>query len=293
MAFPALILNGKSILTLVMAGSTRLAIFHVCHAGLESVGFEVENLGMTVGTVIGLQVELVAEGGFSAGSLPCYFTRFHALMTLVAVAGDGKGILAVVAGAAGSAFGHVSHGRLAGYNLVRECFGVAVFARVCLSMEGMTEGCRSCTFERKGNVLGFESFVATVTVGGYREGLLAVVAGSAGFSFLHLIHGDRFFLAGDNIAIVAALAGSTCLDNVYLMTENGISQSFDPVGYISRFAFVAFDAVFLRCHAERLYSGMAGTTGFGFFHLRHGNVFAVTQVEDGIVAHFAIIIVFF
>ena len=58
-------------------------------------------------------MKLVAEGSFTSVGLPCDFTRFHALVALVAVAGGSEGILAVVAGAAGSSFGHVSHGRFA------------------------------------------------------------------------------------------------------------------------------------------------------------------------------------
>ena len=85
MAFPALILNGKSILALVVAESTRLAIFHVSHTGLEDTGFKGEDLGVTVCAFIGLQVEFMAEGGFAARSLPGDFTWFHALVTLVAV----------------------------------------------------------------------------------------------------------------------------------------------------------------------------------------------------------------
>ena len=146
MAFSALILNGEGILALVMAASARLALIHVAHAGLDDAGFEREYLGVTVGAFIGLQVKLVAEGGFAADGLPGNFTRFHALVTLVAVACGSKGILAVVAGAAGCSFGHVIHGRLAGYTLVREYIGVAILAGVSLGMEGMAEGRRGCAF---------------------------------------------------------------------------------------------------------------------------------------------------
>lgn len=111
-----------------MAESARLAVFHVCHAGLYYTRFEGENFGVAIGAFIGLQMELVAEGGFAARSLPCDFARFHSLVALVTVTSGGEGILAVVADAAGFALDHVSHGCLAGYTLVRECFGVAVLA---------------------------------------------------------------------------------------------------------------------------------------------------------------------
>ena len=146
MAFSALILNGEGILALVVAASARLALLHVAHAGLDDAGFIRENLGVTVGAFIGLQVELVAEGGFATNGLPGYFTWFHALVALVAVACGSKGILAVVAGAAGCPFDHVIHGRLAGYTLVREYFDVAILAGVCLGMERMAEGRRGCAF---------------------------------------------------------------------------------------------------------------------------------------------------
>jgi hypothetical protein len=38
---------------------------------------------------------------------------------------------------------------------------------------------------------------------------------------------------------------------------------------------------------------MAGATGLGLFHLRHGDMFSGTQVEDGVMAYLAVVVVFF
>jgi len=92
---------------------------------------------------------------------------------------------------------------------------------------------------------------------------------------------------------VAAFAGPACPGNVRFMFENRLSKPLDPVGYISRLACMTFGAVFFSRHAECLYTGMAGAAGFGLFHFRHGDVFALAQVEDGVMAHLAVIVVFF
>src|SRR5690348_181452 len=113
----------------------------------------------------------------------------------------------------------------------------------------MAEECRVNTFQIKGNVFGFEPFVASIAIGGHHEGLLAVVAGPTSLAFFHRLHGYRFFSAGDGFAVMAALAGYACLGYVARMTEDRIAKSLNPVADITGLALVTFNTVFVGGHA--------------------------------------------
>jgi len=75
------------------------------------------------------------------------------------------------------------------------------------------------------------------------------------------------------------------------VAENRFAQTFDLVADISGFAFVAAHAVLIAGHAEGLYAGVAGTTGFGLLHLGHGVVTTASQVEDGVMTDLAFVVV--
>ena len=96
------VIDIKGILALAVARAAGLALFHVGHGGFGAADAEGEDLGVTVGTLVGLQVEFVAEGGLSGRFRDHVVddTRFHAFMASAAVAGGGEDVLAVVAGAA-------------------------------------------------------------------------------------------------------------------------------------------------------------------------------------------------
>ena len=57
-------------------------------------------------------------------------------------------------------------------------------------------------------------------------------------------------------------------------------------------SYVAAGTIFLAGNTERFHPAMAYTARLGFFHLGHGKALFVSQVEDGIVTHSAIIIIF-
>ena len=160
-------------------------------------------------------------------------------------------------------------------------------------MNSVAEGGGGETLEFEDDVLRFHSFMATVAIGGYRKDILAVVTGPAGFAPFHLGHGHSFFLAGDNFSVVAASAGATGFGQVNGVTECGFTKSLDFVGYIPWLTFVTFYAVFFRCHAECLHAAMTGAARSGFFHFGHGKVLAVSDVKDGVVADFTIVVIFF
>jgi len=194
-----------------------------------------------------------------------------------------------MAGSAGFSLFHVLHGGFADHSFIRVDFGVAVFAGVCLGVERVTEGGRGNAFDVKGDVFWFHSLVATVAVGSHCKGTFAVMACSASAAFFHFRHGHGFFFAGYDFPVVTALAGSTCFGDVGSMAEDGLAKSLYFVGNITGFAFVAADTIFFGCHAKGFYTAVTCAAGLGLFHFSHGEMAAVSQVKDGVVADLAIV----
>jgi hypothetical protein len=91
---------------------------------------------------------------------------------------------------------------------------------------------------------------------------------------------------------VAALAFAAGRFNMDFMAEDCIARVLDLVGYGAGFAFVTPYAVLLRCHAECFHAGMTGTARPRFFHFRHGVMLAALEIEQGVVADPAVVVVF-
>src|SRR6185369_11041639 len=105
-------------------------------------------------------------------------------MALVALAGGGEGVLAVVAEAAGFTALHVSHAEVLGAGLVGEQLGVAVLALVHFQVEAVAElGLAHPGLEL--DVARLEPLVTLVAVAHRGEGFLAVMAAAAGFALGH------------------------------------------------------------------------------------------------------------
>ena len=96
------VVDTKRILAFAVAGAAGFAVFHVSHGCLGAADAVGEYLGVAVSTLVGLQVEFVAEGGITGRfrELEVDDARFHTLVALGAVAGCGEDVLAVVAGTA-------------------------------------------------------------------------------------------------------------------------------------------------------------------------------------------------
>ncbi len=162
-------------------------------------------------------------------------------------------------------------------------------------MDCMAEGGRADAFEGEDDIFRFHASLvaaAAILFGRDTEGPLAVVAGAAGLSLFHLIHGHGFAFAGNDLAVVAALAGATSLGDMNGVAEYGAAQSIDLVSDIARFPLVAADTVLFGGNAEGLDPGMTGAARLVFFHLGHGEVATLFQVEDGVVADFAVLLYF-
>jgi len=138
----------------------------------------------------------------------------------------------------------------------------------------------------------FHSLVAVAAVASNAEGRLVVVAGTAGRAFFHFGHGDAFFPAGDHFPIVTALALAAGLGNVQFMTEERLACTLWFIYYVARISLVAADTFLLIGDAEGLDAGVTGAARFGFFHLRHGEMPGLSNIEYCIMTNPAIVVIF-
>ena len=194
-------------------------------------------------------------------------------------------------GATGLAGGHVRHAEALGTGLVGKDLGVAVGTFVHFQVELVTEG-RISGLDLEGDLPRGHPLVATTAVAGHCESLLVVVAGATGPPLFHFCHSDATNLATEGLASVAAAALAAGFGNMEFVAEGDVGSTLDlAVGDWSGLALVAADAGLVIRNAEGLDPGMACAAGFSLFHLSHGEPFFGLQVEDGVVADPAVVVV--
>ena len=206
-------------------------------------------------------------------------------MAFFAVFLDGEGVLVIVAGTAGCATFHLGHGAGLDAGLEREYLGVAVGTLVHAGMDFVAEF-RFAGIGLEGNRAGFEVVVALVATAGGCEGILAVVAGAAGFPFVHVRHGvvRGTGLVREHLGVAIFAAVHAGMDFV---AEGDVGDSLYLEADVLRFhPSVAVTAI--AGHGERLLPVMAGATGLPFFHLCHGDVLIPAGDHLAVVATFAL-----
>lgn len=139
MAFTAFILNREGVFAFVVAGSARLASFHVGHGHFPGAGLEREDFGVAVSAFVILQMELMAEDGITGRGFKGYFARREAFMALGAVSG-GKGGFAIVAGTTELALVHTVHGDAATTLFHDKQLGVTIGTRMLFDVTLMIKG---------------------------------------------------------------------------------------------------------------------------------------------------------
>ena len=108
------------------------------------------------------------------------------------------------------------------------------------------------------------------------------MTGATGLSLFHLRHPDGLIATGFirlGMAAPALIAGG-----VLFMAEDDGSRFFYFKNYFRN--FMTFVAIL---YIKRLFSVVAKTAGFSFFHVCHGVAALLFDVEDGIVAGLAAI----
>ncbi len=251
MAFDAVAGSYESVLA-VVAGAAGFTLVHVAHGCFERAGFEREDLGVAVGAFVHAEVEFVAEVGLAPISLKENVGRLVTFVAFVALAGDSKGVLAIVAGAARLAFLHAGHGRFECACFIGEGFCMAVRAFKHADMNLVAENRISHTFEFEGYFAWLHPFMAVATVAGNSKGFLAIMTGAAGLPFFHLGHGHIVISAGDNLAVMTAAAGKSGFPHMDIVAEGYFRGALHFEGYGSRFAFMAFGALFFVLDAKCL-----------------------------------------
>ncbi len=182
---------GKSIVAIV-AGTARFPLIHVFHCKVLYPCLIRENFSMAVLAGVNPGMEFVAEGRsiYSLG-LEGNLSGGHSLVTVAAVAGHGKSLGTIMAGATCLAFLHLCHSDptvFAGDDLA--VMTASALAASCSEMNGVAESGFRCTFYFVGDVTGF----AFMTAGagffiGNTEGFYPRMAGTARFCFFHFSHG--------------------------------------------------------------------------------------------------------
>ena len=114
------------------------------------------------------------------------------------------------------------------------------------------------------------------------KGGFAVMAGAAGLSFIHQGHGDRLFHSQIENLGVANVAFT--IAEMFLVTESHRSRFFDFDADIPD--FMTLDAIL---QIEGPFAVVAGAAGLSFFHIGHGVTFLAPEVENGIMAGFAVV----
>ena len=213
-------------------------------------------------------------------------------MAFIAITGRSKSIFAIVTNSTGLALCHIIHCKFAYNSFEGEILRVAVLARIGLGMEGMAESGWGSSFDVKGYFLEFEPFVTPFAVTGNIEGHFAVMACAASFAFFHLSHSYRLFFAGYDLAVMAAFARAFCFRNMDGVAESSVSKALEPISNIAWFALVAFITIFFCCYAECFHTGVASAAGFSLFHLRHCEMLSVAEIVDGVMAYFAVVVIF-
>ena len=119
--------------------------------------------------------------------------------------------------------------------------------------------------------------MALHTIGLYTKGGFIIVATAAGFTLLHLAHGEMFITGSRNekirMAILAAIGG-----NVYRMAE--YCAAGVKMNLFHRMAFLA-----VGFHSKGDLAIVAGTARAPLFHISHAGSYALfAGLEDLIVA---------
>ena len=114
------------------------------------------------------------------------------------------------------------------------------------------------------------------------KGGFAVMTGAAGLSFIHHVHGNRFFYSQIENLGVANIAFAVA--DVFLVTESHGSRFFDFDADIPD--FMTLDAIL---QIEGPFAVVAGAAGLSFFHIGHGVTFLAPEVENGIMAGLAVV----
>jgi len=282
------VISIKGIFAFAVAGTAGLAFFHVGHGCLGAADAVREDLGVAVGALVGLQVELVTEGGITSrlGDHVVDNARLKAFVALGTVTGNRKDIGTIVAGTAGFPFSHVGHGVLSDFSLVGEYPGVAVLAGVGSGVDIMTECGLGHTLELENNILGIQASVTLGAVAGCGKHVLAVVAGTAGFSFSHVGHCgfSDYGTEGEYLRMTLPACESSGVD---FMAESCRADTlgFEYDIFWIHATLVAFITV--ACYAESLFAVVACTTGPPFFHLIHGDGFFLAGDDGAVVTAFA------
>ncbi len=230
--FLTITLDAEGILGIV-TGAAGAAGFHLGHRNGLFAGLEREQSGMAIGTFVHAKMEFVAEFHFTAVVFEGYGGGLESLVAFIAVAGRSERFFIVVAGTAGLALVHLSHGEMFAAGFIGERLGVALLAAEHGSVDRVSEEGWFNPFHFEGDVFRFHSHMAFATIAGNGKGFCAVMTGAASSALFHLRHGYAPALAGYDFAIMTAFAFTAHFGVMNDVAENGVTSSRNFIGYIT------------------------------------------------------------
>ena len=129
MALIAVFLYGEGVLA-VMAAAAGVPRLHPGHVDMLCPRLVGEAFYVAVGALVDAEMEFVTEPYLTAIVLEFDDSRLETLVTSVATACRGKGVLVVVTGAARFSLLHVGHGGMPRSRLIGEELGMAILAGI-------------------------------------------------------------------------------------------------------------------------------------------------------------------
>ena len=220
-----ILLYGKGLFALYVTGAARSSFLHFLHC--DSLVFrrgKVE-FDMAISTLIQARMKFVAEFDVSRIlQLEIYILGGMTLHTVFRL----KCTFTVMAGPTGFPLFHLSHSDgLFRSHIVN--FGMtnrAVVRIGAFEMSLVTESHQSRFFDLKGNIRNFMTLDTILEI----ESPFAVMAGAAGFAFLHIRHGESVLASEIENGIVTCLAVilDAFLPEVLIVAEDDLAE----VGYL-------------------------------------------------------------
>jgi len=203
-----------------MARAAGEPLLHLGHGVGFSLCAGCEQFVVTVIAFIHAEVERMAELHLACiGDIERYI--FRAGMAPVATAGNAESYVRIMACTAGTVFFHLPHGVTGAVHPADENATVAVDADIhllfCVGVNLVAEKCRTRPEIHIGS-----SSMTPVTVAARREGILAVMATTAGEAGIHIPHQVSFAVRTGNKEFTVAAAALIPRVQMELVTEEGV-----------------------------------------------------------------------
>jgi hypothetical protein len=254
----------------IMTGSAGFAILHPGHANLIGVGLGDKNIRMTFATAEHLRVDVMTERN-SADIL-----RLNRHVSSITVTGhtvscDTKRGITIMAGTAGFSVFHLFHTDLVavglGFKGVRMTFVATEHINMCI----VAENNRSHR-TLDGDIL--RALMTSSTIALDTEGVLAIMAGTAGFSTFHLLHANLVTVGLGPEGLRMTFIATEHFGVICMAEDNPAHRArYRNIFRVGEIALMAGGAIFTDTKSG--IPVVTGTTGLTGFHSLHTHLVTI------------------